>query len=345
MNIGDEWASRQLPDQLGAEPAYGQPRSGGQAGSGKVGREMLFYVMSRSHCLLLAAGLSIASASAQTGPPKPKVPPGRDPGGIAVAVIGAGVDYRLPEIAARIARDGEGEIIAWDVIDDDARPLASAPVPGRSVPVHAGTGMASRLLLQAREIRLIPVRIPEANPLALGGALAFTAQTPARIVVLLTSGDGNPQAQSWKLFTDTARRARHLILITAAGHSGQDTGNTPLAPNDIPLDNMLAVTAATADGRIADGASWGAAHVHLAVTLPEASLLSLDTPDRAAALENAAALRLAALVARVIGGHPGLDGAAIKELVLRHAQPFAGTPEKRTRHGWIDAIRTDPKVK
>ena len=291
--------------------------------------------------ILLAISLMAATAAAQTGPRKPNVPPGKDPGGIAVAVIGAGVDYRLPEIASRLARDGEGEIIAWDVIDDDARPLEAAPVAGRSVPVHAGTGMALRLLAEAREVRLIPVRIPEANPLALSGALAFVAQTPARITVLLTRGDKNPQAQSWQLFTDTARHARHVLLIATAGHSGQDARDTPLAPSGIPLDNMLVVTAATPDGQVADGASWGAEHVNLAVTLQAASLPALDVADRAAALENAAALQLAALVSRVAALHPDLNGPALKAMVLRQARPLAGISEKRTRDGWIDPGQPD----
>ncbi len=305
----------------------------------------------------LALSLSAATAVAQTGPPKPKVPPGRDPGGIAVAVIGAGVDYRQPEIAAYLARDGEGELIAWDVIDDDARPLEAAPVVSRHVPPHAGTTMAARLHAEAPASRLIPVRIPGANPLALGGALAFAAQTPARIAVLLTGAERKLGAQSsgtqasgiqapdtlpsdtqsWGIFTDAARRARQLLIIAPAGHQGRDSDGSNLAPLNLGLDNLIVVTAADANGGIAEGASWGAERVELAIPLALEAVPPTDTPDRAAALENAAAVRLAALAARLLAQEPGLDGPALKARLLAHAKPLPGAPAKRTRFGWIEA--------
>lgn len=299
---------------------------------------MRMQISKPGRCLgvLIAASLGVAAAAAQTGPPKPKVPPGKDPGGIAVAVIGAGVDYRRPEIAAQLARDGEGEIIAWDVIDDDARPLEAAPVTGRHVPPHAGTAMAARLKIEAPAIRLIPIRVPSANPLALAGAIAFTIQTPARIAVLLTGADSSPQAQSWVLFTDAARRARHLLIIATAGNLGRDSDGRTLAPLNLGLENLIAVTAADVGGGIADGASWGVERVDIAIPVAPEAVPATEPPDRAAALENTAAIRLAALAARIAALEPGLDGATLKARLLAHAKPFPGTPEKRTRTGWIE---------
>ena len=286
--------------------------------------------------LLVALAFVPGAAPAQTGPLKPKVPPGRDPGGVAVAIIGAGADYRRPEIAARIARDGEGEIIAWDVIDDDARPLEAAPVAGRRVPPHAGTVMAQLLLAEAKAARLIPVRIPDANPLALGGALAFAGQTPARIAVLLVASDPSPQAQSWQLFIETARRWRRLLLIAPAGHHGGDADTQSAAPAGTGLDNLIVVTAADGQGRIADGASWGATKVDIAIPPgPEEVPAGIDA-GRAAALENGAAIRLAALAARLAALEPDLDGPALKARVLAQAKPLPAAPFRRTRLGWIE---------
>ena len=55
---------------------------------------------------------------------EPKVPPGLDPGGVAIALLGDGVDYTKPELAKRLARDGEGDLIAWDFVDNAIRPYA-----------------------------------------------------------------------------------------------------------------------------------------------------------------------------------------------------------------------------
>ena len=55
----------------------------------------------------LIVALAAAAATAVAAP-KPKVPAGLDPGGVTVAVIGGGVDYRSPNFARSRARCGEG---------------------------------------------------------------------------------------------------------------------------------------------------------------------------------------------------------------------------------------------
>ena len=296
--------------------------------------------LTRRALVALLPALGVAGpppARAQTGPPKPKPPFGRDPGGVAVALIGAGVDYRRPEIAARIARDGEGELIAWDVIDDDARPLEAAPTPVRRVPPFAGTAMAELFLSHAGNARLIPVRVPDGNPMAIGGALAFASQTPARIAVILTGSTTDLQDRSWMLFADVAQRSRHLLLIAPAGHSGANADLNPKAPANLALGNLLVVTAADAAGALHRGMTWGASNVDVAVTVTREQLPAAATYDSAAALENAAAVTLAAYAVRIAATDPGLDGAGLKARLLALAMPFPASTEKRTRAGWIAA--------
>ena len=293
------------------------------------------------------AGLSLGLISsrdplaAQTGPPKPKVRAGRDPGGIAVAVIGAGVDYRRPEIAARLARDGEGEIIAWDVIDDDARPLEAPSAHGRRLPPEAGTvTIELNLLAPDPKARLIPVRVPDANPLALGGALAFAALTPARIAVVLVGGMTDPQPLSWQLFQDTAKRAPHLLIVVPAGHYAMDIDGLETAPARLPIPNLVVVTAATAEGRVT--ASWGAKSVDVAVGSETALAIGAAPESTGAALENAAALQLAAIASGIAAKVPGLDGVSLKAGVLALARPMPAGAPKRTRTGWIRAPAGEP---
>ena len=68
--------------------------------------------------LLVVFGTAASQAS------EPKVPAGLDPGGTAIAILGDGIDYTKPVIAKRLARDGEGDLIAWDFVDNDIRPYA-----------------------------------------------------------------------------------------------------------------------------------------------------------------------------------------------------------------------------
>jgi len=115
---------------------------------------------------------------------KPPLPPGRDPGGVAIALLTTGIDYTQPEVAQVLARDGEGELIGRDIADDDNRPRA-VELEARANWGGDGTALAKALGSPGR--RLVPVRISPGDPMSLARAVAFVAQTPARIVVPVIS--------------------------------------------------------------------------------------------------------------------------------------------------------------
>ena len=104
-------------------------------------------------------------------------------------------------------------------------------------------------------------------------------------------------------------------------------------PAGIGLDNVLVVTASDDEGRIAEGASWGAATVDVA--FPAGAVAQPFDGDRAAALENRAAIVAAALAASLAAEEAGLDGAALKARLLKMAQPLPGAPARQTRFGWV----------
>lgn len=179
---------------------------------------------------------------AQSG--KPRVPPGRDPGGIAVALLCTGIDYTLPAIAARLARDGEGEPIAWDVVENDNRPFDRSG--GRS-PAHGSgdaTAIASAMLERMPALRLVVVRVDPADATSLARAVAFVARTPARIAVVPI---WSRQAADWELFRQAAVKFRDILFVVAAG----DEAGTQY-PASLTLDNLLA-TAVAGSGRDAVG--------------------------------------------------------------------------------------------
>lgn len=213
--------------------------------------------------IVIAAASSWLCASA--GAADPKVPPGQDPGGIAIALIGAGVDYTSPKIALRLARDGEGELIGWDVIDNDRAPYpAPAPISGRGgsagIAEKSGSTSTSALSSQSAQPseddtetavlmleayangRLVPIRTQPGDAQALAKAIAFATGTPARIVVILQPLDNVPlrlvMRQASERFKD------HLFIVAGYG-SGADaptpaSGGEPL-PSLMNLANVLVV--------------------------------------------------------------------------------------------------------
>ena len=139
----------------------------------------------------------------------PPVPPGLGPGGEAIALISDGVDYTVPEIAARLARDGEGEPIAFDLIDGDVRPYSPASD-------GLGTRLARIVLATNPGSRLVVVRVATTDPVALARAAVFASRTPARVVAL---GFWGSKPELWKPFAEAARAADKVTFVLPGGNS------------------------------------------------------------------------------------------------------------------------------
>ena len=87
----------------------------------------------------------------------------------------AGIDYTAPDVARVLARDGEGELIGWDFVDNDHRPYAAAGGTDDTqlAKLFSGTGL-----------RMVPIRADLADPLSLARGAAFAGKTPASIVIV-----------------------------------------------------------------------------------------------------------------------------------------------------------------
>ena len=166
-----------------------------------------------------------------------------------MAIIGSGVNYTLPQIASRLARDGEGDIIGLDFIDRDNRPFDVAgpdATPDGIRPM--GTTLASVVLGDAPKVRLVPVRIGMGEPRQFGGAVAFVASTPARIAIVAHSSTNRAD---WEAFEQAAKTvAANVLFVIPAGDTGQDLDKQPLYPASLGLPNAIVVTAG-ADGAAA----------------------------------------------------------------------------------------------
>lgn len=172
---------------------------------------------------LAAAALAIGAmpCAAQQNDPKP--PAGQDPGGFPVAIVSAGIDYMDAAVASRLARDGEGEVIGYDVADNDARAYAPPGTEG------SGTELAKRLAAVSG-IRLIPVRAAVGDPVSIARAAAFAMQTPARVIVT-PAGDKSLLDLLGKL----AQRADKILFIVSPRASSPAEAPPPLPDNVLDL--------------------------------------------------------------------------------------------------------------
>jgi hypothetical protein len=177
----------------------------------------------------------------------PKIAPGRDPGGEAVAILADGFDTTRSDLLRVLARDGEGEAIAWDAADGDRLPLAK-------------DGHGTSLALAAAAlggVRLIPVRVGQGDTGALARGIAFAVATPARIV-LLALPPGRPAASD--MLRAAAAKFPDVLFVVAVREG---------LPPDRPA-NVIAIASAgqpmvDVSVRAADSASGAAQSVARAV--------------------------------------------------------------------------------
>jgi len=154
----------------------------------------------------IAAFLSPASAS------EPLVPPGKGTvGKVTVALLGPGIDYRLPELKGRLARDGEGDLISWDFSDNDNKPFAEGGIGNDAAAILTATPSAGLVIAKEKL----------SDPQAFGHMMAFVAKTPARIVVWLSA---DPLRPDWPIMVEAASHFRdRLFLIPNAKRKFDET--------------------------------------------------------------------------------------------------------------------------
>ena len=281
---------------------------------------------------LVLAVLAIA-ATAQIMS-KPKVPPGRDPGGVAVAIVDTGVNYLLPEIAERLARDGEGEMIGLDLDDGSLVPFDRLNDDASLEPAQRGTPLASIVLAEAPKARLVTIRLKARDFSGPGRAAAFAASGPARIVAI--TGPSSPRPLDLDAFRLAAIQHKDLLFVISAGSGGKDLDAEPSYPASFALDNVLVIAAGDASGRLLADQNFGARTVDAIIPAVDMPALGFEGRRMQVSGARAALGRATALAARISAASPDAKGAALKALVLTLAVPVSGEVP-RTRAGVITA--------
>jgi hypothetical protein len=178
---------------------------------------------SRAWLALVTAFMTVCTSASAADP---KVPPAVEPGTrTPIAILTSGFDYTRPEIAARLARDGEGEIIAWDVPGEDRFPYDTAG------DTELMSVLAKSLSSQA-PISLLPVRVDPNDPVSLAKGLSFVARTPARTVLIPMWSSSR---ETWSVFAQAAGHHKELQLIVRACVDLPPEGAAPVFPRDLSL--------------------------------------------------------------------------------------------------------------
>ncbi|MDJ0608407.1 MAG: S8 family serine peptidase [Kiloniellales bacterium] len=265
-------------------------------------------------------------------PLNPPVPPGTDPGGVTVAHIDSGVNYLLPEIASRLARDGDGRPLGLDLWEDDGRPFDRDQRRSPFFPIRHGTPVASLLIEEAPAVRLLPIRFPRHEMARMSEAVRAAAAADARIAALPM---GSRLRADWTGFASAAAVHSEVLFIVSAGNDGRDIDLKPLYPASLRLDNLVVVTSSDAFGRLAPGSNWGAASVDLMVPAEGLAVTDYRGARGTASGSSYAVPRVAALAVRLLEKNPDWTAAELKRALFARAVPPLERGPPRVAVGWI----------
>lgn len=252
------------------------------------------------------------------GPLNPPVPDGTDPGGIPVALVDAGVNYLQPEIARRLARGRDGRILGYDYWDLDQRPFDANPARSPFFPQRHGTKTASLLLREAPMVRLVPYRYPRPDMSRMAELIRDAA---AAGVVVVNLSLGSDDRADWEAFATAARTHPDMLFVVSAGNNGRDIDREPVYPAALRLDNIITVTSSETSGELARGSNWGERSVDLIVPAERLLVMDFDGNEVAASGSSYAAVRISALAARLLAGHPAWRAPELKAAIFARVLP------------------------
>jgi subtilisin family serine protease len=279
--------------------------------------------------VLFEADLTTVQAVEPLNPP---LPDGTDPGGVTVAHIDSGVNYLLPEIAARLARDGAGNFLGRDLWDDDGRPFDGDTGRSPFFPIRHGTPVASLLVKEAPGLRLLPLRYPRPDLARLTEAVEIAAAAGAKIVAMPL---GSRAADDWAPFAAAAAAHPEMLFVVSAGNDGRDIDTAPVYPAGLTLDNMVVVTSSDDFGRLAEGSNWGRVSVDLMVPAEGLEVTDYRGARDTASGSSFAVPRVAALAARLLEAHPDWTAVELKQALFARAVPPLVRSGSPVAVGWI----------
>lgn len=262
-------------------------------------------------------------------PLNPPVPTGQDPPGIPVGVVDTGVNYLLPDIATRLARNSAGEILGYDFWDLDRRPFDVSLTPDPFFPSHHGTQTADLVLEGAPVAKLVPYRYPHHD---MGLMSALIADAAAHRVRLLNLSLDSVDREEWVSFERAAAAHPEMLFMVAAGNHDRNLDEQPVYPAAFDLDNMIVVTSATAEGRLTMGVNWGPTAVDLMVPGEDVRALDFNGERRLVSGSSYAAARATALAACLLADHLEWSTAELKAAIFAEA---VASPAGHVARGFV----------
>ena len=261
------------------------------------------------------------------------------PASVLVALVDSGVNYTLPAINSRLARDKTGALLSKDFWEQDGLPFDAHPARSAFNVVRHGTRTASILLREAPDASLVAYRYPRPDMSRMVQLVADAAALGVAVVGMPLGGNKQDQ---WQAFSDAAKLHPEILFIASAGNNGRNIDQQPVYPASLTLDNLLAVTSADDFVMPAARVNWGRVSVDYMLPAENIDAIDFDGSSIKVSGSSYAVPRAVAMAARMIKANP--DWRA-PELISEFARRYkSGASIKYVSAGYIADPLADETV-
>lgn len=264
----------------------------------------------------------------------PPLPPisriSADKNRVRVAMVDSGVNYTLPQINARLARDEKGLLIGYDFWENDDLPFDVHYNTSPFRIARHGTGTASLLLKEAPFVDLVPYRYPRPEMSRMQDLIEHAAENNVHIIGLPLGGNKTDQ---WSSFVIAAQQHPDILFIASAGNNGRDIDQQPVYPASLDLENLLVVTSADDFIVPAERVNWGRGSVDYMLPAEQQSIIDFYGEKTIASGSSYAVPRAVAMAARFLRDNPAWRA---PELIAEFARRFSdGSSSRYVGGGYI----------
>lgn len=249
---------------------------------------------------------------------------------IRVGIVDSGVNYNLPEINERLARDPQGKLIGYDFWEDDELPFDSHFGQSAFHVIRHGTGTASLLLKESPRAELVPYRYPRPDMTRMQALVEHAAANQVRVLGLPLGGNKEDQ---WQAFAKAAAQHPDILFIASAGNNGRNIDQQPVYPAALDLQNLLVVTSADDFVVPAERVNWGRTHVDYMLPAENQSITNFAGQATQASGSSYAVPRAMSIAVKWLANNPEWGA---PELIAEFARRYAdGRSVRHVGGGYI----------
>jgi hypothetical protein len=265
-------------------------------------------------------------------PPQQRTKAGSAP--VRVGMVDSGVNYTLPVIRSRLARDDNNRLVGYDFWDEDGLPYDAQLINSGFFVQRHGTRTASVLLREAPDIELVPYRYPRPDMSRMKALIEHADMNEVSIIGMPLGSD---EKAEWSSFERAAEAHPHILFIVSAGNNGRDIDRAPVYPASLDIDNMLVVTSAGDFVRPAERTNWGNISVDYLVPAEKVDAIDYSGDNIKVSGSSYAVSRVAALAARIKSTHRDWNAKQIiAEMRARFGVTHVGSSDDRVLD-WVSS--------